>query len=349
MATPNYFRPLIEEAAQKYGLDPDLLYAQMKQESNFNPKARSSAGAMGLMQLMPGTAADLGVKNPYDPKENVYGGAKYLKQMMDMFGGDTSKALAAYNAGPGNVQKYKGIPPFRETQDYVKRILGNYNGEQPMMMGNGLTQDWKSAMGRGKKGNRDQDLPETPDIYAQIGFPDNKKYNRQSKVQGIFGGLAELAASLHPTQGADLQEAQRNYNVNMQNMIQNKRKGALEELIMLTRGGGKDSTSDIKNLEYMNEQRAAQGLPPLGMKEYFKFKEGGMETSELQDLMKQFGLGDSMGGGAKPQNTQVEQTVTPQAIPPMKPMGDQSGEPTIEDGDVIDLGDGIVMKRGKKV
>lgn len=349
MATPNYFRPLIEEAAQKYGLDPDLLYAQMKQESNFNPKARSSAGAMGLMQLMPGTAADLGVKNPYDPKENVYGGAKYLKQMMDMFGGDTSKALAAYNAGPGNVQKYKGIPPFRETQDYVKRILGNYNGEQPMMMANGLTQDWKSAMGRGKKGNRDQDLPETPDIYAQIGFPDNKKYNRQSKVQGIFGGLAELAASLHPTQGADLQEAQRNYNVNMQNMIQNKRKGALEELIMLTRGGGKDSTSDIKNLEYMNEQRAAQGLPPLGMKDYFKFKMGGMDTNELQDLMKQFGFGDSMGGGAKPQNTQVEQTVTPQDIPPMKPMDDQSSNTNFEQGDYYITKNGIKVYKGKKI
>ena len=115
------FAPLINAAANHYGVSPALVDAVMWQESRYNPKAVSSAGAIGLMQLMPGTARYLGV-DPYDPWQNVFGGAAYLRQQLDRFGNNVPLALAAYNAGPGAVQKYKGVPPYAETRGYVRTI-----------------------------------------------------------------------------------------------------------------------------------------------------------------------------------------------------------------------------------
>ena len=116
----------VSEAAQKYNLDPNLINAVIKQESGFKPCAESHCGAQGLMQLMPGTAKDLGVTDSLNIEQNVDGGCKYLRQMLDKFGGNVKLALAAYNAGPGAVQKYDGIPPYEETQNYVTSIMSHY-------------------------------------------------------------------------------------------------------------------------------------------------------------------------------------------------------------------------------
>ena len=118
------YDPLIEQAAARYGIDPAVLHGLIQQESGFDPEAQSSAGAAGLTQLMPGTASSLGVVNPLNPAESIEGGARYLSQMMSRFGGNTEDALAAYNAGPGAVQQYGGVPPYTETQSYVQKVLG---------------------------------------------------------------------------------------------------------------------------------------------------------------------------------------------------------------------------------
>lgn len=124
-SSPDAIDELVSKYAGKYNLEDSLVKAVIKAESGFNPGAKSSAGALGLMQLMPSTAKAMGVNNPYDPEQNIEGGVKYLKGLMDRFGGDTEKALAAYNAGPGAVKKYDGVPPYKETQNYVKKVL-NY-------------------------------------------------------------------------------------------------------------------------------------------------------------------------------------------------------------------------------
>lgn len=118
---------IIEVFSEKYGVDEDFIKAIIKQESGFNPKATSKKGAMGLMQLMPKTAKALGVVDAYNPSQNIEGGVKHLKGLLDSYNGDKELALAAYNAGSGAVRKYGGIPPYKETQNYVKSIMSSYN------------------------------------------------------------------------------------------------------------------------------------------------------------------------------------------------------------------------------
>ena len=122
------YASIIRSAAARFGVSPALVAGIIKQESKFNPNARSPVGATGLMQLMPATSRSMGVKNPRDPQQNIMGGTKYISQMLRMFHNDTRLGLAAYNAGPGNVKKYGGIPPFRETQNYVRIVMANARG-----------------------------------------------------------------------------------------------------------------------------------------------------------------------------------------------------------------------------
>ena len=120
------YHPIVKKVAGKYRIDPELVHIVIRAESNYDAFAISSAGAMGLMQLMPATAAQYGVQNIFDPAQNIEGGVRYLKDLVDLYGGKTNLVLAAYNAGQEAVRKYKGIPPYPETKAYIAGIMRNY-------------------------------------------------------------------------------------------------------------------------------------------------------------------------------------------------------------------------------
>jgi len=122
-----FLEPVISSVAQKYGVDPALIHQVVKAESDFDSKATSQTGAMGLMQLMPETAASYGVQNAYDTTQNLDGGTHFLKDLLDRYQGNVPLSLAAYNAGPGAVEKYNGVPPYKETQAYVQKIMAGLN------------------------------------------------------------------------------------------------------------------------------------------------------------------------------------------------------------------------------
>jgi len=122
---PEQINQLVAQNADIWQVDPALIKSVIANESSFNANATSPVGAQGLMQLMPETAASLGVRNPYDPAQNVAGGTRYLRSLLDRFNGDTRLAVAAYNAGPNAVEKYGDVPPYAETQNYVKNVLGS--------------------------------------------------------------------------------------------------------------------------------------------------------------------------------------------------------------------------------
>jgi soluble lytic murein transglycosylase-like protein len=118
---------LVDAASDRHQVDADLINSVIKAESSFNPSARSPKGAQGLMQLMPSTALKLGVGNVYEPRDNIEGGTRYLRQLLEQYHGDAIKALAAYNAGPQRVDQYQGVPPYRETRNYVRQVITDFN------------------------------------------------------------------------------------------------------------------------------------------------------------------------------------------------------------------------------
>jgi hypothetical protein len=129
---PNKYDSIINKAAVKYGLPSDLIHSIIKTESNYNPRAISPKGAIGLMQLMPSTARQYGVTNIYDPEDNVLGGAKYLKELTSLYQRNLDLVLAAYNAGQEAVKKYRGIPPYQETIEYIEKVKSSY-GKKSIM------------------------------------------------------------------------------------------------------------------------------------------------------------------------------------------------------------------------
>jgi soluble lytic murein transglycosylase len=148
--TENY-KDIIKEAADKHQVDPQLIHAVIKVESDYQQFARSTKGAMGLMQLMPQTAVDLQVKNPYDPQENVHGGTKYLRFLLDLFKGDLELSLAGYNAGENAVLRYGKIPPYYETQNYVRKVLELYS---PTYLHLPRQPGTQAAIGSASEGNK---------------------------------------------------------------------------------------------------------------------------------------------------------------------------------------------------
>jgi hypothetical protein len=190
--------------AQQYQLPPGLLHAVIAKESGWNPNAKSPVGALGMMQLMPGTAAGLGVKNPLDPVQNIDGGARYLSHLMQEFGGNVKLALAAYNAGPAAVKKYGGVPPYAETQNYVRSILnaaagglnegGNQGGKAGQGMPRPLPQYPTLAGSFGKGGKSANPLAD----ILQMAAPSAMTQSILQKLGGTAGRVAERAAEPIP-------------------------------------------------------------------------------------------------------------------------------------------------------
>jgi soluble lytic murein transglycosylase-like protein len=161
---PQSLNEVINTISDRHHLDPDLINSVIHAESGFNPRAVSPKGARGLMQLMPQTASKLGVSNPFDPRANVEGGTRYLSELLQRYNFDLVKALAAYNAGPGRVEQYRGVPPYYETRAYVARIVRDFNRKKIAQR--------KAAAAATKQASRNKKPPQQPAMVKQAALPD---------------------------------------------------------------------------------------------------------------------------------------------------------------------------------
>lgn len=184
---------IFEEASSRYGVSVNLLKAVAKAESNFNPNAVSKAGAIGVMQLMPSTARSLGVSNPYDARQNIMGGAKYLRENLDQFNGNVNLALAAYNAGPNSVRKYGGIPPYKETQNYVKTV-NSYMSGSPIYAGKMVQTGGLGSMlglGYGNSSLAGLTSDQLLSLYGASGSSVGSMLSGSASSDGLYGSLGQ--------------------------------------------------------------------------------------------------------------------------------------------------------------
>lgn len=192
---PEDLESIFEEAANTYNVSAKLLKAIAKAESNFNANAVSSAGAVGIMQLMPATAASLGVTNSYDPRQNIMGGAKYIAQLLERYSGNISLALAAYNAGGNNVDKYGGIPPFTETQNYVKKVLSYLDQD--------ITIPSQSGTGSSGFNLSESTRKELTDAFSSLFGSQSAGQNAMNVIAALFGLIGSGNASSSGQNTAD--------------------------------------------------------------------------------------------------------------------------------------------------
>ncbi|CAB1215679.1 lytic transglycosylase domain-containing protein [Acinetobacter bouvetii] len=196
----NAFDQIIKQAASQHGISEGLIKAVMHTESGFNVNARSPVGAQGLMQLMPATARRFNVSNAFDPYQNIMGGAKYLSWLMKRFNGNTSLVLASYNAGEGNVAKYGGVPPFRETQDYVRRVSSRFSNLYSNGLGS-ISSSSNHSVDAGKVVARSEH-------YESASTPSTPRYSSQRQIimasDGSFTDAPGSYATAHATASAKI-------------------------------------------------------------------------------------------------------------------------------------------------